>query len=229
MISVAALCPHPPLLFRELAGAQDAAADLRAACSEAVGALLASEPEAVVVVGAADSGRTWDADLPLDVGRFGAHQAASGHGLPLSLGVGDRLLQEAGWAGVTLPVSIGWDAAGAEIRALAEALLEDEDEVALLVLGDGSARRSEKAPGHLDDRAEPFDRSLAAAVAGSDAKALCRLDTGLAEQLAVAGRSPLRLLGEVGVRAGVREARLLYDEAPFGVGYLVAVWSLGAG
>ena len=44
MITGAALCPWPPLLVRELTGADPVLPELRAACAEAVAALLRAEP-----------------------------------------------------------------------------------------------------------------------------------------------------------------------------------------
>nr|BFE87864.1 hypothetical protein GCM10020093_104650 [Planobispora longispora] len=56
MIVAAAVCPHPPLLFPELAGAAAAELDeLRAACAAAVGRLAEAAPETVVVVGGAET------------------------------------------------------------------------------------------------------------------------------------------------------------------------------
>lgn len=232
VIVAAALCPHPPLLYREVGGLTDAVPELRSACHDALAALLAFEPEAVVVVGGDLHARTWDPTLPPDVDRYVSASGGEEHGgarLPLSLGIGGRLLAEAGWTGPTLPVSVTWDPRESDLAALAEALLEGAETVVLLVLGDGTARRTERAPGHLDERAAPFDARVAAALAAGDCQALRLLDLDLAEDLIVAGRSAYRFLGEVGIRTGVRESRLLYDAAPLGVGYHVAQWVLGDG
>jgi hypothetical protein len=96
--------------------------------------------------------------------------------------------------------------------------------VALLVMGDASACRSVKAPGYLDERAEPFDAQVARALGAADTAALAALDPGLARELKVSGRAPWQLLAGAAEHAGLSGA-LLYDEAPYGVGYLVATWS----
>lgn len=91
----------------------------------------------------------------------------------------------------------------------------------LLVLGNGSATRTEKAPGHLDERAAAFDAALGAALAAADGAALADLDLGLAAALwAEAG--PLQALGEV-LRTGAPgwRAEVTYDDAPYGVQYWV--------
>ncbi len=58
MIVAAALCPGPPLLIRELSGADPAAAVLRDACHAAVATLVATAPDLVAVVGTADRAST---------------------------------------------------------------------------------------------------------------------------------------------------------------------------
>ncbi len=230
MITAVALCPHPPLLLRELGGAADPVADLRAAAVAAVRAVTAGA-DSVVVVGPADAAGDWDPATPADVRRFGTTAAPTRSGLPLSLAVGARLLAEAGWGGRVVLRATGWDASADELEHLASALREGDRRTALLVLGDGSARRGEKAPGYLDDRAFPFDDALAKALADGDAVALRDLDADLARDLMVLGRTPLRLLGTVAAGsagAGAVDADLTYRDDPFGVTYLVATWRLPA-
>jgi hypothetical protein len=148
------------------------------------------------------------------------------HGaLPEQLAVAAWLLGHADWAGpapTALAVAddlhpdaclrAGRDIAGSAAR------------VALLVMGDGSACRTLKAPGYLDERAAGFDASLAAALAAADTAALACLDVPLARALLVAGRAPLQVLAGAAEGAGLT-GRLLYEEAPYGVGYFVAAWS----
>ena len=98
------------------------------------------------------------------------------------------------------------------------------DAPAYLVVGDGSARRSERAPGYVDPRAEPFDAAVAAALAAGDAGALRDLDPALGADLLAAGVPAWRAVGHA--LAGHRYAAdLLYDAAPYGVGYFVAFWA----
>jgi len=226
VISAAALCPHPPLLLRELGGLQDPAAELREAALDAVASVTADVDRVVVVGGAGSAGR-FPADTPVDVRGFGTTGARASSGLPLSLGVGSRLLHDAGWHGPVDLVATAWDTGDDDVAVLAEELAAGDDAVALLALGEGSTRRGEKAPGYLDDRAFPFDDGIAAALATGDAAALRDLDVELADELLVQGATALRVLGAVVLaqRSSVR-ATLLYRDDPFGVSYFVATWLL---
>lgn len=92
---------------------------------------------------------------------------------------------------------------------------------AVLVLANGSATRSEKAPGHLDERAEGVDAALGEALRRVDATALADVDLDLAAAL-WADVAPLAALGRF-LRESplVWEADVLLDEAPHGVQYWV--------
>lgn len=92
-------------------------------------------------------------------------------------------------------------AAGAEVVA--------SGETGVLVVGNGSATRTEKAPGHFDERAAAFDDGVRLSFAG--------IDPVLAEEL----WADTACLTELPPLAG---AEILYDAAPFGVQYWVAVW-----
>jgi hypothetical protein len=91
------------------------------------------------------------------------------------------------------------------------------DEPSYLVVGNGSATRTEKAPGHLDERSHAFDAAL------GDALRVGRpeVDVDLARQLwaSVDGIARMRELGDLG------PATVDYDDAPYGVQYWVMRWS----
>lgn len=222
----AVLCPHPPLLVRALGGGQDPVAGLRVACGRAVSQLVAAGLERVVVVGAADETGPWDG-LTLDVHRFGTTRPRpeQEESLPPSLGIGRMLLDDSGWRGPTDVVGVGWDASEQELLAVAGCLTGGAGATGVLLLGDGSARRSEKAPGYLDPRASGYDDLVAAALADGDAAALRELDADLGRELMVGGRSVFRLLG---LLAGDRPvtASLEHRDDPFGVSYFVARWTI---
>jgi hypothetical protein len=96
---------------------------------------------------------------------------------------------------------------------------------AMLVLGDGSASRTPQAPGHFDDRAEPYDAAVARALATADTAALAGLDPELSRELHVAGLPAWKALADAAAASEAEyDADLLYDEAPYGVGYFVATW-----
>jgi hypothetical protein len=101
-----------------------------------------------------------------------------------------------------------------------------DDAPALLVLANGSGRRSEKAPGHLDERAFDFDESLGKALASGDAAGLGRLDATLAAELLTSGCDALRAVAAL-VHGGV-EAQTRYADDPFGVQYWVVTWQCGS-
>ena len=223
--SAVAFCPCPPLLVPAVAGRAAAdTATLRAACATAVDAVLASRPAVVVVVGGeAGCGRFGNGDggdlrglgVDLEV-PFAGRARSGGRRTPLAHTLGAWLLDGAGYAGVRL--GVGPD-------DLAGALAGLPGPVAVLAMGDGSARRSLKAPGHLDAAAEPFDAAVAAALAAGDPGALAALDPAEGARLLAAGVPAWRAVGAVLAGREVT-GRLHAHEAPFGVGYLVADWSV---
>jgi hypothetical protein len=199
---------------------------------QAVRRLVEEDPDLVVVIGAgpasasygpADSGSLagYGVDLTVPLGpRMCGGEAI----LPLSLTIGAWLLRQTGWTGDRQAYAVPDRLEAGEADALGRTLAELDDRVALLCMGDGSARRTEKAPGWLDQRAEPFDRSVAAALRQGDPAALHELDDGLARELLAAGRASWQVLA--GAAAERRwHGRLDYDEAPFGVAYFVAGWT----
>lgn len=228
MIVAAVVCPHPPLLLRELSGAQDAVPDLRAACARALTEALTDGVDTVVVVGGADTGEEWSPSLVFDVSRFGATAAPAPGGLPLSLGVGRRLLQKAGWTGPMELRSVAWEAGGSEVTETALEVVgraERGGRTLLVVLGDGSARRGDKAPGYLDDCAYAFDARIGEALRAGDATVLRDLDPLVAVDLLVLGRAAFAVLGAAVAGAGLRaSAEVLHSADPYGVQYTVALW-----
>ncbi|MFC4021798.1 class III extradiol dioxygenase subunit B-like domain-containing protein [Micromonospora sp. GCM10011542] len=230
----AAVCPHPPLLVPDVAGAAAPELDdLRAACDAAVGRLLAVGPDAVVLLGggpatgridapATGSLQPWgvDLDVPLTPA-----QPDRGAVLPLSLTIGAWLLAR---HDVRVPVSavqVAVDADPAELASVGERLAAEGSRVALLALGDGSACRGEKSPGYDDPRAHPYDQRVAAALAGADLDVLLDLDPAVSAELKAAGRASWQALAGAARATGVDwRGALLHDAAPYGVAYFVASW-----
>ncbi|GGK27440.1 hypothetical protein GCM10010124_20010 [Pilimelia terevasa] len=236
VVSVA-VCPHPPLLVPGVAGA--AAGELTAlrdACAEAVGVLRGCDR--VVLVGGAPRTGWWPAaarptlapygwESPLPSARVLAPPApvdddtlplVDDGTLPLSLTVGAWLLGRSDPAARCHAAGVapgGGAGAGRAIGALAGA-------VGLLVLGDGSACRGEKAPGYADPRAEAYDAHLAALLGGADTAGIAALDPELAAALLVAGHAPWQALAAAA--PGPWQGTLHHHAAPYGVAYLVASW-----
>jgi len=227
VIHAIAFCPHPPVLHPEVAqGAADELENLRAACDDAVGFLLDARLAEVVVLGAGSGAREHSGEAVGTFAGFGVDVRVGGSGeptLPLSLTVGAWLLNRAGWGGarryVEIPEGPGESAAPLHLPG----------RCALLVMGDGSARRSVQAPGYLDERAAWFDAAVARALADGDPAALAStVSDPVGAELMAAGLAPWRVAAATAARewdGAPIDARLLADEAPYGVGYLVALWT----
>lgn len=93
---------------------------------------------------------------------------------------------------------------------------------AVLVIGNGSARRSEKAPGYLDDRSHAFDADIGSALRLPDPGALAAVDRALADEL-LADVDSMGWLGAEVLTPRHRSV-MLYDDDPYGVQYWVARW-----
>lgn len=248
MLVALAFCPSPPLLTPALAGSAATELDpLRAACATAVDRLVAAGPDRIVVVGTGARTEWFPA---------GTAGTLAGYGVPVVA----RLPGGSG-SGFPLPLSLtlgAWLLAGAPVPCLGLSVAASAPEVdvggrvGVLVMGDGSARRTEAAPGYVDPRAEPFDAAVAAALAAGDAAALRDLDAGLGADLLAAGVPAWKAAGAAAARDSAERAatgpasaaagaagsgggaggggiggwvgEVLYDAAPYGVGYLVAVW-----
>ncbi|MFF4197317.1 hypothetical protein [Nonomuraea sp. NPDC001831] len=239
MLVAAAVCPQTPLIVTGLP-------ELRAACRTAVAALRAARPDVLVVVGGAETTRSYDGAAAGTLRPWG-FDVTVGEGapvLPLSLTVGRRLLNDpeppsgpppaTGAEGVPAQVlardaggvpaqAVAFAAAPAECRAIGAGLAA-LGRVALLVMADGSACLTPRAPGRYDEAAQPYDDLIAEAVGTADAAALAALDPVEADRLWVTGRAALQVL------AGAAEGTpltgtLLMRSSPYGVGYFAAVWS----
>jgi len=246
MLVAAAVCPCPPLLVPEVAaGAAPELDALRAACADAVGVLAASRPERLVVIGPAERpgrgvfppgavGSFRPFGVAVDVTLGSAQEPADDAGgsdagtdqvppLPPSLAVGARLLR--GWSAAPVEgLGVGEQLEQEQCAVAGRAVAGSANRVALLVMGDGSACRTVKAPGYLDERAEAFDAMVAVALGSADTDKLAALDPKLAQELLAAGRAPWQVLAGAGQGAGLKGA-LLHDSAPYGVGYFVATWT----
>ena len=237
MLVAAAVCPQPPLLVPGVgAGASTELDDVRAACGSVVEALR--DVDLVVVLGQApETGpfpeQAWGTlrpyGMPVDVG-----SGPGGPRLPLSLTLGRWLLEQSvatDLPGPVLFIGVSDEATAADCSTLGERVAGQAERVGLLVMGDGSARRSLKGSGHLDERAEPFDDVVEEALRRANPAALGALDEQLARELLVTGRAPWQVLAGAAVAgaAGSRTWRgtVSYAGAPYGVTYLVACWMPG--
>jgi hypothetical protein len=121
-------------------------------------------------------------------------------------------LEAVGWLGAD--VRTFGDRQGSRVaRHLLDATSRSGDEPSYLVVGNGSAKRTEKAPGHFDERAEAFDAELGAALRAGRAVREGSLARGL-----WASVGAFAVLAELGVPD---EVQVDYDDAPYGVQYWV--------
>ena len=102
---------------------------------------------------------------------------------------------------------------------LLDATDREGDEPSYLVVGNGSATRTEKAPGHLDERSHAFDAALGAALSSSDAD-WPSFSLGKDLLASLDGIDRLREL-----LPAAYEAVVDYDDDPYGVQYWVLRWS----
>lgn len=143
--------------------------------------------------------------------------------LPPSLAVAAWLLR--GWKAAPVEgLGVGEQLEPDRCAAAGRAVAGSAERVALLVMGDGSACRTVKAPGYLDERAESFDADVARALGSADVGALAALDPELAQELQAAGRAPWQVLAGAAEEAHLG-GELLHESAPYGVGYFVASWT----
>ncbi|MGW0814648.1 class III extradiol dioxygenase subunit B-like domain-containing protein [Streptomyces viridiviolaceus] len=237
MLVAAAVCPCPPLLVPEVAaGAAPELDAARAACTDALGVLAAARPDRLVVVGPArgagpesypqgtrGSFRGFGVDLDVSLGTDDGPGPAGE--LPYGLAVGAWLLWRTGWSDAPVEgLGVGEPLAAERCAGIGRDIAARAGRVGLLVLGDASACRTLKAPGYLDERAEPFDAEVGRALGAADVASLMALDAGLARELKVSGRAPWQVLAGAAEGTALGGA-MLYEDAPYGVGYVVAAWS----
>jgi hypothetical protein len=249
VLVAAAVCPHPPLLVPDAMGlagrsrrggagqagqvSPEGRVDeefrrMRAACYQAVRDLAAAQPDLIVAVGAGSSTRSYPGSAAGSLRAFGV-PFATGTGepvLPLSLTIGcwliRRCLADGHWR-VELE-EIAQSTAPADCLAAGAQLASRAPRVALLVMGDGSARKALGVPGAADPAAEGYDVLVAAALTAGDVDGIAGLDPALSGEFLVAGRAAWQVLA--GAAAGVAwRAQLRYAGAPLDVGYLVASWA----
>lgn len=232
VLVAAGVCPHPPLLVPEVAaGAVRETAALRSACRSVVDELRKIHAERLVIVGDGPATAPVPAGASGSFAGYGVDLAVSLPGppsdasLPLSLLVGCWLL---GWDGWPVPVS-GWTvsreldpSAAAELGAR---IAGDPGRTALLAMGDGAVAAAEDATAETDPECAAYDRLVADAFAGPDLGALAALTARDADALGVAGRASWQVLAGAAA-GGSWRTDLCYAGAPYGVGYVAALWTL---
>lgn len=263
MLIGAAVCPHPPLLVPAVTGGRPAGPvepgggkeldRLRAACDEAVAGLLSLRPDVLVIAGGAARSGEYPLTSAGCLSQFGvwsdtaeeATRAALGGPeaasvLPLSLTVGRWLVARAAPVpGDVRLCAVAESAPAGECLAAGARIAALAPRIALLVMGDGPARRARGVPGAPDPEADGYDAAVADGFAAADAQALAMLDAGQSVRLLASGRASWQVLaGAAGSAGGAEGAggtaaraecggfrgQVVYAGAPFEVSYLVALW-----
>ena len=186
------LVPGVLALLPEYAGIEDPVAELRAACLAAVSWLGAD----VVLLGDAQGIRVGESLLEAaEVSRLASLAPQPPHGTVAEVRGAPATSLEASAAGAGTP----------------------PPQAAYLVVGNGSAKRTEKAPGHFDERAEAFDAALGESLRSGRPE----VDADLARELwaSVDGISAFPRL------SSSARAQVDYEDAPYGVQYWVMQWT----
>jgi hypothetical protein len=216
-VTAVGFVPAAPLLVPAVAGGSaHLDAEMRSAALDVARTLCGAAAGEVVVVAPWSMPGEWHDGYTWDFAGFGVARSPVDDRprLPWPLGIGAWLLDEVGWAGGRRYVGVDRATTADEVAG----------SVAVLAVGDGSARRSEKAPGHLDVRAEPFDAETARLIATGDVVGLATLDAELADELMCSGAPVWRWLGGLLGSRPVAHAALAMQTAPYGVGYFVGTW-----
>jgi hypothetical protein len=239
VISRAVLVPHPPLLVPELVtGAAAETEPLRSACVRAARELtevsrdwlaVAVDPTGPTLIPPIARGTFLGYGVDVPVGLAHGADATVDPDLPLPALIAGWLREQAGARTVRVQL-LPPDLSVADCLDLGADLAADPLPMGLLVLAEGPNRIGEAAPARPDERAEPFDDELRAALSRPDPAAIAAMDPALACELGVSGRPALQVLAGIALTgialAGGEtwQARELYSAAPYGVGYHVAVW-----
>jgi len=231
MINSVGFLPSAPLLVGDLAaGAASELDGLRAQCERVLGDVLTAAVDSVVLI---SSGRLtgW---LPEDAKgslrgfgvdvRAGLGVSTDGSREVLECGhvVGAWMLDRHGYRGRRHALVVA-DGAGV---AAGELLGDVAGSCALLVMGDGSARLSVKAPGYFDPGAQAFDNEVRHALSSGDPRVLAKVDPGAARVQIASGYDGWQAVASAvaGEGRSTWRARCHY-EAPYGVGYFAASWT----
>ncbi|MFD3507049.1 hypothetical protein [Nocardia sp. NPDC058666] len=252
VFSIAALVPSPPMLVPALCGRvpvsgsdpDDPTVVLRAAALDAA-TVLAARADRWIVIGVDSHDRIYGsttrgtfrgfgADVVVDLGPSVEPSTSADSQLPLPVLIAGWLREQVA-PGISVQARlIAADTSASECVAVGAALREEldasHDQVAVLVVADGAATLTLKAPGYLDERAAAVQHDLDTALRTGSRAGLAALPPELCAELLVDGRAAYQVLsGLFAADSTDPRVRTLYQGAPFGVGYDVSVWQQGEG
>ncbi|WP_040535873.1 hypothetical protein [Gordonia namibiensis] len=239
MLAAVVFVPSAPLLVPELAGPSAFDTEpVRSAVRDALAETASSGIDRWVVLGASDAPVTGPVEESGSgsFARFGVDVRVSvsdrtGPRMSLSALIGAWLRE---WAslGPTSTWIVGRETSPAECAVLGADLgarLEESPErIGLLVVGDGSTALTPKAPGGgRRDSAVALNESIVAAIGAADMRALAALRPESCDTEGIGGRVAWQVAAAaVESRGSGVVPKRSYADAPFGVGYVVATWTV---
>ncbi len=231
--------PSAPLLVPALAGPRALDTEPVRAATLVAGADLADAATRWFAIGATDdpgpgeigeSGTfaRFGVDVPVSLASSESSASRSAGYLPLSMLVAGWLRAEVGADNLT-PVLVAQEADPAECARvgadLSRKVDEDTDRLGVLVVGDGAISLSPRAPGGgLRESAVELQRGIDDAIATGDTLALAGLRPDVCAVEGVGGRAAWQVAAAM-CAGRPMTTELRYADAPFGVGYVVAVWT----
>ena len=225
MITGVAFIPAAPLLCPDV-DIESLLADERAASIELV-AELQQDVDLVVIIGAGDT-TTW-----FEQGGIGSTRSFGGSSrypvgtgveeFPQAITVGASVVVAAGWNGEVKALVVDSEATPALHEVISKELLAKSEHQRTLVVavGDGTATRTEKAPGYIQPDAISFDEAINEAIGNADLASILTIEQSTADRLWCRGLPVWQVLAHACTPS--HSARIL-ESAPFGVNYLVASW-----
>lgn len=232
MLVAAAVLPHPPVLVPDVAsGAARELDELRAACHKAVDTVVASDVDRLVVVGGAQRRASFGPGARGSLSGFGVSVEVAVPGapptggpvLPLAATIGSWLLSHSHPSCPVAVEVVADDTSARDAAALGAELAASSARVGLLVMGDGAATLTAKAPGYVVEGAGQWQRDVDQMLGSAAVEAVAALSTDDADRFAVGGRAAWQVLAGA-ARGSAWRGTLLAAEAPYGVGYTVATW-----
>ncbi|SIR86315.1 class III extradiol ring-cleavage dioxygenase family protein [Williamsia sterculiae] len=240
VLAAVVFVPSAPLLVPQLAGPSAAdTAPVRTAALRAVAGLAATSRRWVIVGADADERdvarvgtfRGFGVDVVVSLAPVDGRDHPADPGMPLSLLIGGWLRGRVGADVTARPLLVAPDlppadcaARGAALRAELDA---DAEPVGVLVVADGSTRLGDTAPGGgFSPECRALQDDLDAAVGTGDRDGLIGLSVGAASGAGIGGRAAFQVAAGLDTD-GRFHGETYYAAAPFGVGYIVARWSVG--
>ena len=221
--------PAAPALLPELAGSTQPTAEVRSSVLDALGFVCDAHPDRIVVLVEADSTATYPADTALGLhrlGGMGAPERPSPPFLPIPLAIGRRLLDAAGWRGQTELRTVDRMAPASALLEIGQGLAATSVDTAVVLLGNASARSTDKAPGAWHAGAQAFNSAVARMLRHGDRAAMAAMTAEEAHEQVSDIRLNLAILAALSPSVDCA-ARTLAGIEVGGVHYVIATFGKG--